>query len=95
MTKTEIWSPVSSYYDSLLLPDSGLMTANPPWSEHYDVQPAVWATAHTTQFAQPGWQYLDSACGYLTAGGSYVTLKSGEDYSVILETVDAREPQSA
>jgi len=95
MTKTEIWSPISSYYDNLPLPDSGLMTANTPWSGHYDVQPAVWATAHTTQFAQPGWQYLDSACGYLSQGGSYVTLRSGKDYSVIVETVDAAGLQEA
>jgi hypothetical protein len=91
MTKTEIWSPISSYYDNLPLPHSGLMTANTPWSGSYDVQPAVWATAHTTQFAQPGWHYLDSACGYLCKGGSYVTLKSpdGNDYSIIVETIDA------
>jgi galactosylceramidase len=96
MTKTEIWSPISSYYDNLPLPDSGLMTANTPWSGHYDVQPAVWATAHTTQFAQPGWQYLDSACGHLSKGGSYVTLKSpdGNNYSIIFETVDASANQT-
>jgi hypothetical protein len=95
MTKTEIWSPISSYYDNLPLPGSGLMTANTPWSGHYDVQPAVWATAHTTQFAQPGWQYLDSACGYLKGKGSYVTLKvpSSNDYSVVMETIDASAPQ--
>jgi hypothetical protein len=94
MTKTEIWSPISSYYDNLPLPDSGLMTANTPWSGHYDVQPAVWAAAHTTQFAQPGWQYIDSACGYLSKGGSYVTLKSGNDYSIIIETIDASASQT-
>ncbi len=95
MVKTEIWSPISSYYDNLPLPGSGLMTANTPWSGYYDVQPAVWATAHTTQFAQPGWQYIDSACGYLKGSGSYVTLKSpsSNDYSVVIETIDAREPQ--
>ena len=94
MTKTEIWSPISSYYDNLPLPDSGLMMANTPWSGHYDVQPALWATAHTTQFARPGWQYLDGACGYLGKGGSYVTLKSGTDYSVIVETIDASAGQT-
>ena len=62
-TKTEIWSPITSYYDILAAPNSGLMYANTPWSGHYDVQGAIWATAHTTQFAQPGWKYLDSSCG--------------------------------
>ncbi|HUZ47815.1 MAG TPA: galactosylceramidase [Terriglobia bacterium] len=97
MTKTEIWSPISSYYENLPLPDSGFMKANTPWSGHYDVQPAVWATAHTTQFVQPGWRYIDSACGYLNGKGSYVALKapSSGDYSLVLETVDAREPQEA
>ncbi|MHB1000837.1 MAG: discoidin domain-containing protein [Armatimonadota bacterium] len=92
MTKTIIWSPISSYYDSLALAGSGLMRANTPWSGHYEVQPAIWATAHTTQFAQPGWKYIDSGCGLLTMGGSFVTLKAPDDsgdYSIIIETVDA------
>jgi hypothetical protein len=96
MTKTEIWSPVSSYYDNLPLPDSGLMLANTPWSGHYEVQPALWATAHTTQFVQVGWQYIDNACAYLPKGGSFVTLKSPDtrDYSIITETVDAPVSQT-
>ena len=95
VTKTETWSPVTSYYDNLSAPNSGLMYANTPWSGYYDVQSAIWVTAHTTQFAQPGWQYIDSACGYLRSKGSYVALKapSSHDYSVILETIDATEPQ--
>jgi hypothetical protein len=95
VTKTETWSPVTSYYDNLAAPNSGLMYANTPWSGHYNVQSAVWVTAHTTQFAQPGWQYLDDACGYLKGKGSYVTLKapSSNDYSVIVETIAATEPQ--
>jgi len=95
VTKTETWSPVTSYYDNLAAPNSGLMYANTPWSGNYNVQAAIWVTAHTTQFAQPGWQYLDNACGYLQGNGSYVTLKSptSSDYSIIVETVDATEPQ--
>lgn len=95
ITATEIWSPITSYYDNLPAPRSGLMTANTPWSGHYDVDPTIWVTAHTTQFAQPGWRYIDSACGLLKNGGSYVTLKSpdGQDYSVIIETVQAAAPQ--
>jgi hypothetical protein len=95
VTKTETWSPVTSYYDNLAAPNSGLMYANTPWSGHYNVQAAVWVTAHTTQFTQPGWQYLDNACGYLKGSGSYVTLKAptGSDYSMIVETIDAKEPQ--
>lgn len=94
-TKTEIWSPITSYYDILAAPNSGLMYANTPWSGFYDVQSAIWVTAHTTQFAQPGWQYLDSACGHLPEQGSYVSLKppDSKDWSVVAETIDAKQPQ--
>ena len=96
MTKTEIWSPITSYYDILAAPNSGLMYANTPWSGYYDVQPTIWVTAHTTQFAQPGWQYLDSSCGYLPKKGTYVSLKSpnGKDWSTVLETIGATQPQA-
>jgi hypothetical protein len=95
-TKTEIWSPVTSYYDNLAAPNSGLMYANTPWSGNYKVQSTIWVTAHTTQFAQPGWKYMDSACGNLAGGGTYVALRSpsGGDYSVVLETIGAKVPQS-
>ncbi len=95
MTKTIIWSPVTSYYDNLPLPGSGLMKANAPWCGSFEVQPAIWATAHTTQFATPGWTYLDSGCGLLPGGGSFVTLLApdGRDWSVIIETMDAKAPQ--
>lgn len=39
--------------------------------------PAGWAVAHTTQFADPGWIYMDKACGQLdpdTWRGSHVAL---------------------
>ncbi len=95
MTKTEIWSPVTSYYDNLAAPHSGLMYANTPWSGYYDVQSTIWVTAHTTQFAKPGWRYIDNACGYLSGGGSYVTLKSPSsgDFSVVVETIGAASHQ--
>ena len=94
-TATEIWSPITSYYDNLAAPNSGLMYANTPWSGHYDVQGAIWATAHTTQFTQPGWRYLDAACGYLLDKGDYVTLAApkGGDWSIILQTIDATQAQ--
>lgn len=96
LTSTEIWSPITSYYDNLAAPNSGLMYANTPWSGNYDVQSTIWVTAHTTQFAQPGWQYLDSGSGSLPEKGSYVALRStdGKNWSVILETIDAKHPQS-
>jgi galactosylceramidase len=95
MTKTIIWSPVTSYFDCLPLPGSGLMRANQPWSGHYEVQAAVWITAHTTQFIQPGWKYLDEACRMLPGGGSCVAAAApdGRAFSVVIETKDAKQPQ--
>src|SRR5579875_753359 len=96
LTATEIWSPITSYYDNLAAPNSGLMYANTPWSGNYKVQGTIWATAHTTQFAQPGWQYLDSSSGYLPDKGSYVALGSPDkkNWTVVLETIDAKTPQN-
>ncbi|HUQ66677.1 MAG TPA: hypothetical protein VM101_11000 [Flavitalea sp.] len=95
MTKNITWSLITSYYDNLSLPNSGLMTANTPWSGNYKVEPAIWAVAHTTQFADPGWKYVNSGCGYFPDKGSYVTLASpsSEQLSIIAETMDARVPQ--
>jgi len=94
MTRITSWSLVSSYYDILSIASSGPMRANAPWCGAFAIQPAVWANAHTTQFTEPGWKYVDSGCGYLgdAKQGSYVTLLSpnGKDYSIIIETMDAK-----
>jgi hypothetical protein len=53
--------------------------------------------AQVTQFAKPGWRFIDSASGYLGGdqlNGSYVSLKSGTDYSTIIETASATATQS-
>jgi hypothetical protein len=96
MTSTLLWNLVTSYYNNVPLPGSGAMTADKPWSGHYEVDSGVWVTAHTTQFAQPGWQYLDGACGLFRdeanqVTGSYVALMAPNrsDYSVIAETTQA------
>jgi hypothetical protein len=97
MTKNITWSLITSYYNNLSLPNSGLMTANTPWSGYYDVEPAVWAVAHTSQFAEPGWKYIDSACGYLEKKGSFVTLVSStedSDFSIVAETMEAEQSQT-
>lgn len=96
-TRDEMIFYLNGFYDSLYAPGAGFISAYQPWSGHYDVQPAVWAIAHTTQFTSPGWHYLNlgtSTPGCLNAtqqcsGGSYVALTSDDsnhDYSVILET---------
>ena len=91
IVKTELWCPVDSIYEGLPWSDTGVLQADHPWSGHYKVWPTVWAVAHTTQFAQPGWQYLNGGCGQLdpkTWKGSYVTLKDPAtgDWSTIVCT---------
>ncbi len=86
------WSLVAAWYPTLPFAGDGLMLAEEPWSGHYEVGKSIWVMAHYAQFTQPGWQFIDSACGYLngnSANGSYITFKSsnGSDYSVIIETV--------
>jgi galactosylceramidase len=90
-----IWSPIDSIYDQILWADTGVMQADSPWSGHYDVWPAVWAVAHTTQFADRGWIYMDNACGQLdpdTWRGSHVALRHPDtgDWSAIVISGDPR-----
>ena len=96
VTNIITWSLITSYFDNLSLPNSGLMMAKTPWCGHYELQPAIWAVAHTTQFTEPGWKYVDSGCGFLKKG-SFVTLESPEqkDYSIIIETADTTAVQTA
>ncbi|MFI1092595.1 galactosylceramidase [Streptomyces sp. NPDC020917] len=101
MTATINWPLVASAYTDVGFADQGLVMANEPWSGHYDVGLSTWVTAHTTQFVQPGWQYLDGASGYLAGQtsdkvGSYVSLKSpdGKDWSSVVETTRATGPQT-
>ena len=63
------------------------MTANEPWSGHYELTTPLWVTAHTTQFTQPGWSYLHSV-GHLQGGGSYVSLTDRMgSLTIIIETM--------
>lgn len=93
MTGYISWSPVSAWYANLPIGDTGLMVAEWPWSGFYDIGQSIWVYAHTTQFTEPGWIYINSVSGYLDSGASYVTLKSPEidDFSMIIETMDAEQ----
>lgn len=64
------------------------MTANEPWSGHYEVPAVAWVTAHSTQFAFPGWRYLKSS-GHLSKGGSYVALTDPKsvELTLVIETM--------
>ncbi|WP_299430207.1 hypothetical protein [uncultured Maribacter sp.] len=97
ITKTLIWAPIGSIYESVTWDKAGAMKANSPWSGYYEVWPTIWATAHTTQFTEPlNWQYLNSACGLFegtTYKGSCVTLKEkdGPEWSMIICTEKQEE----
>ena len=101
ITSTISWSTIWSVYPSVDLFEGsgdkisgdgfwgpGLMYAWQPWSGHYVVPPTVWASAHTCQFAQPGWTMLHSGAGALSGGGSFVSMVSpnGTDFVTVLET---------
>ncbi|MER6209990.1 ricin-type beta-trefoil lectin domain protein [Streptomyces sp. NPDC001642] len=99
MTAYLNWPLVAAIYPNLPYGTVGLATANSPWSGSYSIGENIWATAQVTQFAQPGWKFIDSASGYLggtESNGTYATLKSpnGSDYSTVLETTTATAAQT-
>ena len=94
ITKVQFWTPFDGIYNTLDWHDTGFLQADQPWSGYYEIWPALWAVAHTTQFTEPGWPYLDSSCGRFSEStwkGSYVTLRSpsGNDWSMIITTGNA------
>ncbi|MGK4579571.1 ricin-type beta-trefoil lectin domain protein [Kitasatospora sp. HPMI-4] len=100
MTSFINWPVIAALYPNLYFSTDGMSIADQPWSGHYTIGKTTWVTAHTAQFAKPGWHYIDSAGGYLggaRTNGSYVTLKStnNRDYSTVIETMDATAAQSA
>jgi galactosylceramidase len=54
MYSTTAWKLIASYYEGLPYSSDGCMTAMHPWAGHDEVKNSIWATAHTTQFSQPG-----------------------------------------
>jgi O-glycosyl hydrolase len=101
VTAAIYWPIVSAIYDNLPYDNIGMIKCNQPWSGNYVVTPSLWAMAHTSQFTQPGWRYIDTASGFFEADatgahGSFDTLKSpdNKDFSVVIETVQAKTPQT-
>lgn len=96
VTNFQIWCPIDGIYDQIIWGETGVMQADSPWCGSYSVWPAVWAVAHTTQFAEPGWVYMDDACGQIDPKswrGSHVSLRNPRtgDWSVIICTGDPCE----
>jgi galactosylceramidase len=91
ITNTQVWYGLDAMYPGLLFKGYGAITAESPWSGNYRVNPMAWAYAHTTQFTEIGWKYLDGACGQITPGnrnGTYVALRdpSSANWSMIICT---------
>ncbi|GGN49972.1 galactosylceramidase [Streptomyces albiflavescens] len=94
MTAYINWPLIAALPPGLPFQTTGLMVAPQPWSGQYSVGKGLWVQAHWNQFAKPGWQFADSASGYLSGDrniGSYVTLKApgNTDYTTIIETTRA------
>ena len=100
MTAYLNWPLIAAITPNLPYATVGLMSAGSPWSGAYTIGSSTWATAQVTQFAQPGWKFLNnSASGYLggnRTNGSYVSLKSpnNTDYSTIYETTTTSAAQT-
>jgi galactosylceramidase len=95
ITKTIYWYLISAFYPVESFYDVTMGVASTPWSGTYTINDALWAYAHITQFAQPGWQFLDAASGALAGGGDYVTLLSPNktDFSIVADTSGANATQ--
>lgn len=99
MTAYINWPVIAAITPNIPFPTMGVALAAQPWSGAYSVGKNAWVMAHTTQFTQPGWRYLDSASGYLggnRSNGSFVTLRSPTTsaYSIVIETMDATAAQT-
>jgi galactosylceramidase len=95
-TRTVNWYDIGGVYPMQPYPeDPTTILAHWPWSGHYEVREALWGYAHWGQFTEVGWRFLDEGCVELLGGGSVATLASPQGaYSVIIETRDARRPQT-
>ena len=99
MTAYLNWPVIAAITPNLPYPTMGVALASQPWSGNYSIGKNAWVMAQTSQFTAPGWQYLDTASGYLGGNrnnGSYVSLKStnNKDYSTVIETMDATAAQT-
>ena len=91
ITSTIACNVIATYFQDLPYGRDGLMTAMEPWSGHYSVESPIWVTAHTTQFIEIGWQYLQhgAGAGKLDKGHSYVSLmgKNASEFTLVIETM--------
>ena len=79
-----------------------ILTAAEPWSGNYQMNPPIYALAHHTQFAEPGWRYLavgSPGMSALPGGGAIVTRFNPHtpadvlEFSITLHTAGAGAAQ--
>jgi len=91
---TEVWYVVDAMYFGPWQGGGG-MGCKQPWSGNYVIRDLTWAYAHTTQFTEPGWKYLDNACAYFGSDrtSSYVTLRDtgSNNWSMIIANSGAAQ----
>ena len=72
---TMVWGALCAAYDGTPEHNNGLVRADSPTSGFFAVTPSLFAVAHTSRFARPGWLSLDPAkttgSGALARGGTY------------------------
>jgi galactosylceramidase len=97
LTGSISWSLINSWYEGIEFYGDGLASAVQPWSGSYYIGAPIWATAHTSHHAFPGWRYLQrgAGVGYLAGGGTYATLlsPSATDATIVIEKLDRAASQ--
>ena len=99
MTTTISWNLIAGYYHGLPWYGTGIMTAAEPWSGSFDTSNVglIWGSAHTTQFAQPGWFvhfdffrrfFLNLSRQYLSQGEGSGFLLNGGSYVTLTDGTD-------
>ncbi len=76
---------IEAIYDNVPYTCKSILLASNPWTGYYEVQSSLWVVAQFTQFIEPGWCYIDSAC-YSSSQYSYLTLQDPKtkDISIII-----------
>jgi hypothetical protein len=92
------WPMIVTQPPGLYYLDRGLIWAAQPRSGHYIPKAMLGTIAAVTQFTEPGWIHVDSACGFLggdRANGSYLALRAPDAgaWSLITETTTATARQ--
>ncbi len=61
MTLYEFQPVVAAYYDGVTYCHKQLITANEPWSGHYELDAGYYMALHFSRFLRPGWAVLPNA----------------------------------